>query len=64
MSDSKVFMFPESERSTDAALWATLANTRNNCDPMAMMAMMGGGMGGFGGGAWNNPLTHTISSCD
>lgn len=55
MSDSKVFMFPESgyDRGTDAALWATIANSRNNCDPMSMMAMAGNG--GFGGGAWNNP---------
>lgn len=59
MSESKVYMFPESgyNRGTDAALWATLANNRNNCDPMAM-AMMGNG--GFGGGAWNNPFIYLV----
>lgn len=53
MSDSKVFMFPETgyDRGADTALLAsTLANNRNN-DPMAMMAMMNGGMNG----QWNNP---------
>ena len=45
MSDSKVYMFPESGygRGNDAALIASLANNRNNCDPMAM-AMMGNGV--------------------
>lgn len=44
MSDSKVFMFPET--------------TGRNCDPLAMAAMMNGN-GGFGGGMngmWNNPI--------
>lgn len=54
MSDSKVYMFPESDRGVDTALIASLANNRAN-DPMAAMAMMGGGMG-FGGGMWNNPI--------
>lgn len=57
MSDSKVFMFPESgyDRGHDAALWATLANRNNdNANPLATMAMMNGGMNG----QWNNPLTH------
>lgn len=52
MSDSKVFMFPESgyDRGADTALLAsTLAN--RNSDPMAMAAMMNGGMGN----QWNNP---------
>lgn len=59
MSDSKVFMFPESgydRGSSDAALLATLANNNRCNDPMTAMAMMGGGMGGFGGGMWNNPI--------
>lgn len=60
MSDSKVFMFPESgyERgSNDAALIAALSNNNRANDPLAAMAMMGGGMGGFGGGGmWNNPI--------
>lgn len=58
MSESKVYMFPDSDYhrgNSDAALWATIANTnRNNNDPMATMAMMNGGMNGM----WNNPLTH------
>ena len=57
MSDSKVFMFPESERGSDLALFATLANQNNN--PLAMMAAMGGG--GFGGNAmWNNPFIYLV----
>lgn len=57
MSDSKVYMFPESgyDRGADTALLASALNNRNSCDPMAM-AMMSGGMGGFGGGMWNNPI--------
>lgn len=54
MSDSKVFMFPESgyDRGHDAALWATLANRRDdNNNPLTAMAMMNGGMNG----QWNNP---------
>ena len=54
MSDSKVYMFPESTH--DSALIAALANNNRANDPMAAMAMMGGGMGGFGGGMWNNPI--------
>lgn len=55
MSDSKVFMFPESgyDRGTDAALLATLANNRGN--DMAAMAMMNGGGMGMNG-MWNNPI--------
>ena len=55
MSDSKVFMFPESgyDRGHDTALWATLANRQNDGmnNPLAAMAMMNGGMNG----QWNNP---------
>lgn len=54
MSDSKVYMFPESgyDRGADTALLAsTLANNNRNNDPMAMAAMMNGGMNG----QWNNP---------
>lgn len=56
MSDSKVFMFPESgyDRGTDAALLATLANNRGN--DMAAMAMMNGGAMGGMNGMWNNPI--------
>ena len=49
MSDSKVYMFPDSgyDRGADAALLASALNNNNrNCDPMAMMAMANGGMGG------------------
>lgn len=60
MSESKVFMFPESgyERGNDAALWATLAN-KNNTDPMAAMAMMNGGFGGANA-MWNNPFIYLV----
>lgn len=55
MSDSKVYMFPESgyDRGTDTALLATtLANQNNGANSMwPMMAMANGGMGG----QWNNP---------
>ena len=54
MSDSKVYMFPESgcDRGADTALLAsTLANNNRNNDPMAIAAMMNGGMNG----QWNNP---------
>ena len=50
MSDSKVFMFPEQDRTSDFALLAALQNNQMN-NPMAMMGMMNGGMGGM----WNNP---------
>lgn len=39
----------------DAALWATLAN-RGNQDPMAMAAMMNGGMNN----QWNNPFIYLV----
>lgn len=38
-------------RRDNDGLYALLANQRNNNDPMAMAAMMNGGMGG----QWNNP---------
>lgn len=57
MSDSKVYMFPESgySHSTDTALLAsTLANQNSGMNSAwPMMAMMNGGMGS----QWNNPLT-------
>ena len=58
MSDSKVYMFPESgyDRGTDTALLASMISNNRANDPMAAMAMMGGGCGGFGGGMWNNPI--------
>lgn len=60
MSDSKVYMFPESgyNNGTEAALIASLINNRNNCDP-SMLALMNGN-GGFGGGAWNNPFIYLV----
>jgi hypothetical protein len=42
-------------RDTDG-LHALLANQRNNNDPMAMAAMMNGGMGG----QWNNPFIYLV----
>lgn len=53
MSDSKVYMFPDSERGTDTALLAsTLANQNSGMNSAwPMMAMMNGGMNG----QWNNP---------
>lgn len=59
MSDSKVFMFPESgyDRGHDAALWATLANRRDdNSNPLTAIAMMNGGMNG----QWNNPFIYLV----
>lgn len=59
MSDSKVYMFPESgyDRGTDTALLAsTLANQNKGTDPMAMMAMANGGLGG----QWNNPFIYLV----
>ena len=58
MSDSKVYMFPESgyDRGHDAALWATLANRRDDNNPLAAMAMMNGGMNG----QWNNPFIYLV----
>lgn len=56
MSDSKIYMFPEngySNGSHDAALWATLANRRDDNNPLATAAMVNGGMNS----QWNNPLT-------
>lgn len=50
MSDSKIYMFPDGNQNTNAALWATLANKNDN--PLATAAMMNGGMNGM----WNNPL--------
>lgn len=59
MSDSKVFMFPEAgyDRGADTALLASaLANNNRNNDPMAMAAMMNGGMNG----QWNNPFIYLV----
>lgn len=55
MSDSKVYMFPESDRNNDFALWAALSNNQMN-NPMALMSMMNGGMNGM----WNNPFVYLI----
>lgn len=46
MIDDRIYV----DRGIDAGTAALL--TRNNNDPMAMAAMMNGGMGG----QWNNPL--------
>ena len=57
MSDSKVYMFPESgyDRGTDTALLAsTLANQNSGANSMWPMMAMNGGMNG----QWNNPLTY------
>lgn len=58
MSDSKVYMFPESgyDRGADTALLAsTLANRNDGMNSAwPMMAMANGGLGG----QWNNPLTY------
>lgn len=57
MSDSKVYMFPESgyDRGHDTALWATVANSQNNgMNSLWPMMAMNGGMNG----QWNNPLTY------
>ncbi len=43
-------------RSNDALWAATMANSRNNNDPMAMAAMMNGGMGN----QWNNPFIYLV----
>lgn len=59
MSDSKVFMFPESgyDRGHDSALWATLANKDNNgMNSMWPVMAMNGGMGG----QWNNPFIYLV----
>ena len=60
MSDSKVFMFPETgyDRGADTALLAsTLANQNNGMNSMwPMMAMMNGGMNG----EWNNPFIYLV----
>lgn len=60
MSDSKVYMFPESgyDRGQDAALWATLANRRDD-SPLTTMALMNGGMNGMNG-MWNNPFIYLV----
>lgn len=60
MSDSKVYMFPESgyDRGADTALLAsTLANQNSGMNSAwPMMAMMNGGMGG----QWNNPFIYLV----
>ena len=43
------------DRRDNDGLYALLANQRNN-DPMAMAAMMNGGMGG----QWNNPFIYLV----
>ncbi len=59
MSDSKIYMFPETgyDKHCDSALWATLANRGNdNLNPLATAAMMNGGMNG----QWNNPFIYLV----
>ena len=60
MSDSKVYMFPESgyDRGTDTALLAsTLANQNSGMNSAwPMMAMANGGLGG----QWNNPFIYLV----
>ena len=53
MSESKIYMFPDSGNTSgsNAALWATLANRNSDANPLATAAMMNGGMNGM----WNNP---------
>ena len=55
MSDSKVYMFPESgyDRGADTALLASTLANRNDglTSAWPMMAMANGGFGG----QWNNP---------
>lgn len=43
-------------RRDNDGLYALLANQRNNNDPMAMAAVMNGGMGG----QWNNPFIYLV----
>lgn len=43
------------DRGSDALAWAAMANNRGS-DPMAMMAAMGGGMGGW----MNNPFAYMM----
>ncbi len=43
-------------RNNDALWAATMANSRNNNDPMAMAAMMNSGMGN----QWNNPFIYLV----
>lgn len=43
-------------RRDNDGLYALLANQRNNNDPMAMAAMMNGGIGG----QWNNPFIYLV----
>lgn len=60
MSDSKVYMFPESgyDRGADTALLAsTLANQNSGTNSMwPMMAMANGGLGN----QWNNPFIYLV----
>lgn len=53
MPDSKIYMFPDSAHTSgdSAALWATIANNRNN-DPMTAAMVGNGGMNNM----WNNPI--------
>lgn len=48
MSDSKIYMFPDGNQNSNAALWAAMAN--KNDSPLATAAMMNG--------MWNNPLKY------
>lgn len=58
MSESKIYMFPDSGNTSgsNAALWATLANRNCDANPLATAAMMNGGMNGM----WNNPFIYLV----
>ena len=50
MSDSKIYMFPDGNQNSNAALLAAMANKND----LATAAMMNGGMNRM----WNNPLKY------
>ena len=52
MSDSKIYMFPDGNQNSNAALWAAMANKND----LATAAMMNGGMNGM----WNNPFIYLV----
>lgn len=57
MADIEKIICCDKGSDNDAALWATLANKgHHGTDPMAMAAMMNGGMGN----QWNNPFIYLV----
>ena len=44
------------DKGNDALAYAAMANNNRQSDPMAMAAMMNGGMGG----QWNNPFIYLV----